>query len=137
MNVALKTTAMTALILASGCIIGASAASMARQSPATSAVDAVPTGAETSRAIVDRLRSRLSLTDAQVEALRRAFNARVESIASIRADLGRQLAAEQSTLDRELRSTLTPEQYEQWRQVLDDFRNSRRRRGAGLLNRGS
>lgn len=128
---------MAALILASGCIIGASAASMMRGEPAPPAPDALPAGAEASKEIADRLRTRLGLTDAQAESVQRAFGARVEAIAAIRAELGRRLAAEHGNLERELRSTLSPRQYEQWREVLEDFRSSRRRRAGGWFGRGS
>jgi hypothetical protein len=46
------------------------------------------------------------------------------------------MAAEQGTLDMEIRSVLTEEQYGKWRQILDEARASRRQRGAGRFGRG-
>jgi hypothetical protein len=65
------------------------------------------------------------------------LDARLDSVAAIRADVARRMAAEHGTLDRELRKALSDEQYAEWRQIVDELRASRRRRGGWGFGRGT
>lgn len=128
---------LSAVILASGCVIGAASASLAaRQSTAFAPADSTRPVEELGSAIAERMRDRLQLTDAQVDAMRTALEERLRLIAALRAELGQRMAAEQGTLDMEIRGVLTEEQYGKWRQILDEARASRRQRGAGRFGRG-
>jgi Spy/CpxP family protein refolding chaperone len=82
------------------------------------------------------MRDRLQLTDAQVDAMRKALEERLRLVAALRAELGQRMATEQGTLDMEIRGVLTEEQYGKWRQILDEARASRRQRGAWRFGHG-
>ena len=90
---------------------------------------------EAARAILDRLRSRLDLSDRQTEAVDAAIRSRLEAINGIKSELVRRVASEHDALDRELRRTLSEEQFSEWRQVLDEVRANRRRRGIARTER--
>jgi hypothetical protein len=131
-----RTAAMAALILVCGGVIGASIAGLTRR-PSTAAVSSEPMPSfEAARAITDRLQDRLQLTDSQAEAVRKAFDARAESVAAIRTELEGRLAVEHGKLDRELRGILSADQFAGWQKVLEDFRAGRRRRFGGGFGRG-
>jgi hypothetical protein len=131
-----KTVLLSALILACGCIIGASAASLAsHEAELAASAEPFSVDAATS-AVTDRLRERLQLSDAQTDAVRRAFQTRLESIAAIRAEVGRRMAGEHGVLDRELRGVLSEDQFAQWQEIREELRANRRRKAGGWLERG-
>ncbi len=132
-----RTAVLAAIVLACGCVIGASGAHLAALAGASSAGVDGPSTEIAGGAIADRLRDRLRLTDSQREAVQRVLDARLDSVAAIRADVARRMAAEHGTLDRELRKALSDEQYAEWRQIVDELRAARRRRGGWGFGRGT
>jgi uncharacterized NAD(P)/FAD-binding protein YdhS len=64
-----------------------------------------------------------------------AIRSRLEAINGIKSELVRRVASEHDALDRELRRTLSEEQFSEWRQVLDEVRANRRRRGIARTER--
>ena len=104
-------------------------------SQATQSRGGSPLTDEAARAILDRLRSRLDLSDRQTEAVDAAIRSRLEAINGIKSELVRRVASEHDALDRELRRTLSEEQFSEWRQVLDEVRANRRRRGIARTER--
>jgi hypothetical protein len=126
---------LSVTLLATGTALGSFATSLverqaAAAEPAPPAVDARGGGLteEAARAIIDRLRGKLDLSDAQADAVGASIRSRLDTISGIKSELARRIAAEHELLDRDLRRTLTDAQFSAWKQVLDEVRANRRRR---------
>jgi hypothetical protein len=139
-----RAVALSLVLLAFGCALGSAATSIVERrasaaaasgSTAESIADPASTD-EAGRAIMERLRDRLQLDDEQDAAVGAALRARLESIAAIKSELLRRVAAEHERLDGDLRRTLTDEQFDSWKQVLDEVRSNRRRRAGFRPDRG-